>query len=91
MRRTVTAGRELDIPIRQHCYQSEMEFDRITVAYDMTPLECLDSLGALDERMLLHGELVAGTRNIARLDHRAHLRCCRRLAVKVDQHVRASP
>ena len=67
VRRTVAAGRDLDIPIRQHCCQSELEFDRITAAYDMTPLEWLDSLGALDERMLLpHGELVAGTRNIAR-------------------------
>lgn len=67
MRRTVAAGRDLDIPIRQHCCQSELEFDRITSAYGMTPLEWLDSIGALSDRMLLpHGELVAGTRNVGR-------------------------
>jgi cytosine/adenosine deaminase-related metal-dependent hydrolase len=67
LRLTADAGRDLDIPIRQHCCQSELEFDRITSAYGMTPLEWLDSLGVLNERMLLpHGELVAGTRNIDR-------------------------
>ncbi|MCT7663248.1 amidohydrolase family protein [Shinella kummerowiae] len=67
MRRTAAAGRDLDIPIRQHCCQSELEFDRITSAYGMTPLEWLDSIGALSDRMLLpHGELVAGTRNVER-------------------------
>ncbi len=67
MRRTAAAGRDLDIPIRQHCCQSELEFNRIIETYGMTPLEWMDSLGVLNERMLLpHGELVAGTRNVDR-------------------------
>src|SRR5699024_8936576 len=47
LRRTADAGRDLDIPIRQHCCQSGLEFDRITSAYGMTPLEWMDSLGVL--------------------------------------------
>lgn len=67
VRRTADAGRDLDIPVRQHCCQSDLEFTRITATYGMTPLEWLDSLGALNERVLLpHGELVAGTRHVDR-------------------------
>ena len=67
LRRTADAGRDLDIPVRLHCCQSELEFNRIVSAYDATPLEWLDSLGILSERMLLpHGELVAGTRAVTR-------------------------
>ena len=59
LRRTADAGRD-------RC-QSALEFDRITGAYGMTPLEWMDSLGVLNERMLLpHGEYVAGTRNVDR-------------------------
>lgn len=67
LRRTAAAGNDLDVPVRLHCCQSELEFDRIVAVHDATPLEWLDSLGVLSERMLLpHGELVAGTRNVAR-------------------------
>lgn len=67
LRRTAAAGNDLDVPVRLHCCQSELEFDRIVAVHDATPLEWLDSLGVLSQRMLLpHGELVAGTRNVAR-------------------------
>ncbi len=67
LKRTAEAARDLDIPVRLHCAQSALEFNRIVDTYGLSPIEFLRSLDILSERFLLpHGELIAGTRNVSR-------------------------
>ncbi len=67
LKRTADAARDLDIPVRLHCCQSDLEFERIVSVTGLSPVEWLQSLGILSERFLLpHGEMAAGTRNVSR-------------------------
>lgn len=67
LQRTKEVATDLDIPIRLHCCQSRLEFDSIIANHGLSPLEWLQSLGILSERILLpHGEYVSGTRNVER-------------------------
>jgi cytosine/adenosine deaminase-related metal-dependent hydrolase len=59
--------RALDVPVRLHCCQSQLEYDMVVARHDMSPPEWLDSLGLLSPRALLpHGTFVSGSRGIAR-------------------------
>ncbi|WP_263483386.1 amidohydrolase family protein [Mesorhizobium sp. CA6] len=63
LRRTAAAGRELGVPVRLHCSQSE--FERVTVnrLHGMTSIEWLESLDFLTEKTLLpHGTHVSPSR-----------------------------
>ena len=53
--RTVAAAasRELDIPVRQHCCQSRIEYDLVLQQHGMSPPEWMASLGYLSPRSLL--------------------------------------
>lgn len=67
LRRTATAVRELDVPVRLHCCQSKIEYDLVLAQHGMSPPEWLASLGFLSERSLLpHGTYVSGSRHIER-------------------------
>ena len=67
LQKTAEAARDLDIPARLHCCQSRLEFDAILARHGRSPLEWLQSLGIVSERLLLpHGEYVCGTRNVER-------------------------
>lgn len=67
LRRSAAAARDLDIPIRQHCCQSKIEYDLVLAQHGMSPPEWMASLGYLSERSLLpHGTYVSGSRYIAR-------------------------
>jgi cytosine/adenosine deaminase-related metal-dependent hydrolase len=70
LRRTAAASRDLDIPLRQHCCQSKIEYDLVLQQHGMSPPEWLQSLGYLSERSLLpHGTVVSGSRLIDRPGH----------------------
>jgi cytosine/adenosine deaminase-related metal-dependent hydrolase len=70
LRRTAEASRELDIPVRQHCCQSKIEYDLVLQQHGMSPPEWMQSLGYLSERSLLpHGTVVSGSRLIDRPGH----------------------
>ena len=70
LRRTAEASRELDIPVRQHCCQSKIEYDLVLQQHGMSPPEWMHSLGYLSERSLLpHGTVVSGSRLIDRPGH----------------------
>ncbi|MBP6852002.1 MAG: amidohydrolase family protein [Rhodoferax sp.] len=67
LRRTAAASRELDIPVRQHCCQSKIEYDLVLQQHGMSPPEWLQSLGCLSPRSLLpHGTVVSGSRLVER-------------------------
>lgn len=67
VRRTAAAGRELQVPIRQHSCQSKIEYDLVLQQHGMSPPEWMASLGLLTERTLLpHGTFVSGSRHISR-------------------------
>lgn len=67
LRRTASASRDLDMPIRQHCCQSRIEYDLVLRQHGMSPPEWMASLGYLSERSLLpHGTYVSGSRHIDR-------------------------
>lgn len=67
LRRSATAARELDVPVRLHCCQSKIEYDLVLAQHGMSPPEWLASLGFLSERSLLpHGTFVSGSRHIQR-------------------------
>lgn len=67
LRRTAAASRDLDIPLRQHCCQSKIEYDLVLQQHGMSPPEWLESLGYLSDRCLLpHGTVVSGSRLIDR-------------------------
>ena len=67
VRRGAAAARAIDIPVRQHCCQSMIEYDLVLAQHGMSPPEWLESLGALSDRWLLpHGTYVSGSRHIAR-------------------------
>jgi cytosine/adenosine deaminase-related metal-dependent hydrolase len=67
LRRTAAASREMDIPVRQHCCQSKIEYDLVLQQHGMSPPEWLHSLGYLSDRCLLpHGTVVSGSRLVNR-------------------------
>lgn len=67
LRRTAAAGRELDVPVRQHSCQSKIEYDMVLRLRGMSPPEWMASLGYLNERTLLpHGTFVSGSSRIGR-------------------------
>jgi cytosine/adenosine deaminase-related metal-dependent hydrolase len=67
LRRTAEAVRALDVPVRLHCCQSQLEYDMVVARHHMSPPEWLASLGLLSPRALLpHGIFVSGSRGIAR-------------------------
>lgn len=67
LRRTAAASRELDIPVRQHCCQSRIEYDLVLQQHGMSPPEWMASLGYLSPRSLLpHGTVVSGSRHVER-------------------------
>jgi cytosine/adenosine deaminase-related metal-dependent hydrolase len=67
VRRTAAAARDLDVPVRQHCCQSKIEYDLVVAQHGMSPPEWLHSLGLLSERTLLpHATYVSGSRHIDR-------------------------
>jgi cytosine/adenosine deaminase-related metal-dependent hydrolase len=67
LRRTATAGRALDVPVRQHCCQSKIEYDLVLQQHGMSPAEWLESLGFFtDKTVLPHGTYVSGSRHISR-------------------------
>ncbi|NIX78318.1 amidohydrolase family protein [Microvirga terricola] len=67
LRRSAEVAKDLDIPIRLHCCQSKLEYDRVVSAHGMSPPEWLESLGFLSERVLLpHGTYVSGSSRIER-------------------------
>jgi cytosine/adenosine deaminase-related metal-dependent hydrolase len=45
LRRTAAASRELDIPVRQHCCQSKIEYDLVLQQHGMSPPEWLAKPG----------------------------------------------
>lgn len=67
VRRTAAAGRDLQVPIRQHSCQSKIEYDLVLQQHGMSPPEWMASLGLLTDRTLLpHGTFVSGSRYITR-------------------------
>ncbi|WP_296739252.1 amidohydrolase family protein [Mesorhizobium sp.] len=63
LRRTAAAGRELGVPVRLHCSQSEFERQTVSRLHGMTSIEWLESLGFLTDRTLLpHGTHVSPSR-----------------------------
>lgn len=67
LRRTAAISTELQCPARLHCCQSRYEFDLVVKLHDRTPIEWLDSLDFLSDRMLLpHGVFVTGHSEIER-------------------------
>ena len=67
LRRTAAASQDLDIPVRQHCCQSKIEYDLVLEQHGMSPPEWMASLNYLSERSLLpHGTFVSGSRHIDR-------------------------
>jgi cytosine/adenosine deaminase-related metal-dependent hydrolase len=67
LRRTATAARELNVPVRLHCCQSQTEYEMVVSQHGLSPPEWLDSLGFLSPRVLLpHVTWVSGSRGINR-------------------------
>lgn len=67
LRRTAAAARALDVPVRQHCCQSKIEYDLVLRQHGMSPPEWLESLGFFTDKTLLpHGTFVSGSRHIQR-------------------------
>lgn len=67
LRRTAAAARALDVPVRQHCCQSKIEYDLVLKQHGMSPPEWLASLGYFTDKLLLpHGTYVSGSRHISR-------------------------
>jgi cytosine/adenosine deaminase-related metal-dependent hydrolase len=67
LRRTAAAARALDVPVRQHCCQSKIEYDLVLKQHGMSPPEWLESLGFFTDKTLLpHGTFVSSSKHIAR-------------------------
>lgn len=67
LRRTGEAARALDVPLRQHCCQSKIEYDLVLKQHGMSPPEWLQSLGVFTDKTLLpHGTYVSGSRGVDR-------------------------
>ncbi len=67
LRRTAAAARALDVPVRQHCCQSKVEYELVLRQHGMSPPEWLASLGFFTGKTLLpHGTFVSGSRHIDR-------------------------
>lgn len=67
LRRTAAAARAMDVPVRQHCCQSKIEYDLVLKQHGMSPPEWMESLGYFTDKTLLpHGTFVSGSRNITR-------------------------
>lgn len=67
LRRTAAAARALDVPVRQHCCQSKIEYDLVLEQHGMSPPEWLASLGFFTDKTLVpHGTYVSGSRHIDR-------------------------
>ncbi len=67
LRRTAAAARALDVPVRQHCCQSKIEYDMVLKQHGMSPPEWLESLGFFTGKTLLpHGTYVSGSRHVGR-------------------------
>lgn len=67
IRRGAAAARDLGVPLRQHCCQSQLEYDLVLKLRGMSPPEWLASLDALGPFALLpHGIFVSGSSRIAR-------------------------
>lgn len=67
LRRTAAAARALDVPVRQHCCQSKIEYDLVLAQHGMTPPEWLESLNFFTDKTLLpHGTVVSGSRLVSR-------------------------
>jgi len=67
LRRTAAAGRELNVPVRLHCCQSQIEYEMVVARHGLSPPEWLESLGFLSSRVLLpHVTWVSGSRGIDR-------------------------
>lgn len=65
--RTAAAARDLDVPVRLHCCQSQVEYEMVVARHGLSPPEWLDSLGFLSPRVLLpHATWVSGSRGIDR-------------------------
>ena len=67
LRRTGSAARELDVPVRLHCCQSLFEYETVLKLHDLSPPEWLASLGFLSERSILpHVTIVSGENGVTR-------------------------
>jgi cytosine/adenosine deaminase-related metal-dependent hydrolase len=67
LRLTAAAGRELSVPVRLHCCQSQIEYEMVVAQHGLSPPEWLESLGFLSPRVLLpHVTWVSGSRGINR-------------------------
>lgn len=53
LRRTAAAGRDLGVPVRLHCHQSDFEVAEVMRRHGASPAAWLASLGVLGERTLL--------------------------------------
>ena len=53
LRRTADAGRELGVPVRLHCHQSDFEVNEVMRRHGLSPAAWLAKLGFLNERALL--------------------------------------
>lgn len=61
LRASRAAADDLDVPLTLHAAQSLSEFHEVTRRYGRTPVEWLDSIGFLGERVVLgHGLFVTG-------------------------------
>lgn len=53
LRRTASAARDLDVPLRLHCHQSRFEVETVMRLHGLSPIAWLASLGVLGPRVLL--------------------------------------
>lgn len=53
LRRTAAAARELKVPLRLHCHQSQFEVDTVLARHGLSPTGWLASLGVLGPQVLL--------------------------------------
>jgi len=53
LRRTADAGRDLGVPVRLHCHQSDFEVNEVMRRHGLSPAAWLATLGFLNERALL--------------------------------------
>jgi cytosine/adenosine deaminase-related metal-dependent hydrolase len=61
LERTATAAAELDVPLRLHCCQSELEVRTVQERFGTSSLDVLRALGVLSRRAVLpHGQFLGG-------------------------------
>ncbi|WIY25818.1 chlorohydrolase family protein [Parasedimentitalea psychrophila] len=64
--RTGELGRALDIPVRLHCCQSRMEYDKVLAQHGKSPLELLRDVHFFNDKTVLpHGLFLSGLNGIA--------------------------